>query len=275
MPRRKSKKIKSLWNEYPDYAPINNIDEKPLFDETRISDEHRVLGQIIRENWQLIHPLARDYMLSSAAEWRTLLTETGIIQSNLDTKQKSLTGIQEEFEKKTQRLLLEKNAEIERIKEETAESFKETIEQKDQEITNLKMLVDTVDETSITRSNLETELSEKDRKIAELESVINDLNDKFRQQEVESMNVQSGISKNFQKQISNITNELYEKQEQIDKLREILNKAKEQLIILKGKSESSSESKTQLETRVETLERLLAERDEKLKKVVKTIESLD
>ena len=68
--KRASKKEKSLWNEYPDYTPINNIDEKPLFDETRVGDEHRVLGQIIRENWHLIHPLARDYMLSSASEWR-------------------------------------------------------------------------------------------------------------------------------------------------------------------------------------------------------------
>ena len=206
MPRRQSKKIKSLWNKYPDYNPINNVDEKPLFDETRVNDEHRVLGQIIRENWHLIHPLARDYMLSSAAEWRALLTETGMIQSNLDTKQRNLSGIQEEFDKKNQRLLLEKDAEIERIKE---------------EIANLKMLVDSVDETSITRSNLETELSEKDRKITELESVINGLNDKCRQQEVEAMNVQTGISKNFQQQINNITNELNEKQEQIDKLREI------------------------------------------------------
>lgn len=275
MPRRQSKKIKSLWNKHPDYNPINNVDEKPLFDETRVNDEHRVLGQIIRENWHLIHPLARDYMLSSAAEWRALLTETGMIQSNLDTKQRNLSGIQEEFDKKNQRLLLEKDAEIERIKEEIAESFKETVEQKDQENANLKMLVDSVDETSITRSNLETELSEKDRKITELESVINGLNDKCRQQEVEAMNVQTGISKNFQQQINNITNELNEKQEQIDKLREILNKAKEQLIILKEKSESSSDSKTQLETRVNTLERMLAERDEKLRKVVKTIESLD
>ena len=275
MPRRQSKKIKSLWNKYPDYNPINNVDEKPLFDETRVNDEHRVLGQIIRENWHLIHPLARDYMLSSAAEWRALLTETGMVQSNLDTKQRNLSGIQEEFDKKNQRLLLEKDAEIERIKEEIAESFKETVEQKDQENANLKMLVDSVDETSITRSNLETELSEKDRKITELESVINGLNDKCRQQEVEAMNVQTGISKNFQQQINNINNELNEKQEQIDKLREILNKAKEQLIILKGKSESSSDSKTQLETRVNTLERMLAERDEKLRKVVKTIESLD
>ncbi|TET33128.1 MAG: hypothetical protein E3J70_00120 [Candidatus Heimdallarchaeota archaeon] len=275
MPRRQSKKSKSLWNKYPDYNPINNVDEKPLFDETRVNDEHRVLGQIIRENWPLIHPLARDYILSSAAEWRALLTETGMIQSNLDTKQRNLAGIQEEFDKKNQRLLLEKDAEIERIKEEIAESFKETVEQKDQEIANLKMLVNSVDETSITRSNLETELSEKDRKITELESVINGLNDKCRHQEVEAMNVQTGISKNFQQQINNITNELNEKQEQIDKLREILNKAKEQLIILKGKSESSSDSKTQLETRVDILERMLAERDEKLRKVVKTIESLE
>ncbi|MCG3253583.1 MAG: hypothetical protein KAX09_07020 [Candidatus Heimdallarchaeota archaeon] len=275
MPRRQSKKIKTLWNEYPDYTAINNVAEKPLFDETRVNDEHRVLGQIIRENWHLIHPLARDYMLSSASEWRSLLTETGMIQSNLETKQRSLAGIQEEFDKKNQRILLEKNAEIERIKEEIAESFQKTLEQKDQEIANLKMLVDSVDETSITRSNIETELSDKDRKITELESVINGLNDKCRQQEVESMNVQTGISKNFQQQINNITNELNEKQEQIDKLREILNKAKEQLIILKGKSESSSDSKTQLETKVETLERMLAERDEKLRKVVKTIESLE
>ncbi|MBK5112607.1 MAG: hypothetical protein KGD59_08490 [Candidatus Heimdallarchaeota archaeon] len=275
MPRRQSKKIKSLWNEYPDYTPINNVDEKPLFDETIVGDEHRVLGQIIRENWYLIHPLARDYMLSSASEWRKLLTETGLIQSNLETKQKSLAGFQDDFDKKTQRLLIEKNAEFERIKEETAESFKETIEQKDHEIANLKLLVDSVDETSISRSNLETDLSEKDRKISELESVIGELKDKCRQQEVEAMNIQTGISKNFQQQINNITKELYEKQEQIDKLREILNKAKEQLIILKGRSESSSGSKDELESKVIALERLLEERDEKLRKIVNTIESLE
>jgi chromosome segregation ATPase len=275
VPRRQSKKIKSLWNEYPDYTPINNVDEKPLFDETIVGDEHRVLGQIIRENWYLIHPLARDYMLSSASEWRKLLTETGLIQSNLETKQKSLAGFQDDFDKKTQRLLIEKNAEFERIKEETAESFKETIEQKDHEIANLKLLVDSVDETSISRSNLETDLSEKGRKISELESVIGELKDKCRQQEVEAMNIQTGISKNFQQQINNITKELYEKQEQIDKLREILNKAKEQLIILKGRSESSSDSKDELESKVIALERLLEERDEKLRKVVKTIESLE
>ncbi len=275
MPRRQSRKNKSLWDEYPEYTPINNIDEKPLFDETRVSDEHRILGQIIRENWHLIHPLARDYLLSSAAEWRKLLTETGLIQSNLETKQRSLSGIQEEYEKKMQRMLLEKDAEIERIKEETAESFNELLDRKDQEIANLKLLSNSVDETSITRSNLETEISERDRKIAELEVIINELNDKCKQQEVEAMNVQTGISKNFQQQINDITNELYEKQEQIDRLREILNKAKDQLIVLKEKSESSTESKSELASKVVALERMLAERDEKLRRVVKTIESLD
>ena len=275
MPRRKPKKIRSLWYEYPDYTPINNIEEKPLFDETRVNEEHRVLGQIIRENWDLIHPLARDYMLSSAAEWRNILTELGLIQSNLESKQKTLSGIQEDYDKKTQQLVLEKDAEIERIKEKISESFQDTLEQKDHEISSLKILKDSVDETTISRSNLESELSDKDRKITELESVIADLNAKCRQQEVEAMNVQTGISKNFQNQINDITNELYEKQEQIDRLRQILNKAKEQLIVLKEKSETSTESKSQLQTRVETLERLLAERDEKLKKVVSTIESLD
>ena len=275
MPRRQSKKIKSLWNEYPEYTPINNIEEKPLFDETRVSDEHRVLGQIIRENWHLIHPLSRDYMLSSAAEWRKLLTETGLVQSNLESKQRNLANIQEEYDKKTQRMLLEKDTEIERYKEEIAENFNDLLERKDQEIASLKLLADSVDETSITRSNLETEISERDRKIAELEVVINELNDKCKQQEVEAMNVQTGISKNFQEQINNISNELYEKQEQIDRLREILNKAKDQLIILKEKSTSSTESESELASKVVTLERMLAERDEKLRRVVKTIENLE
>ncbi len=75
--RRQSPKKKdtTLWSEYPDYNPINNIEEKPLYDESLVSDEHRVLGQIIRENWSLIHPLSRDYMLSAAAEWRKFFTE--------------------------------------------------------------------------------------------------------------------------------------------------------------------------------------------------------
>ncbi len=273
--RRQSKKEKNLWSEYPKYTPINNVEEKPLFDETRVSDEHRVLGQIIRENWQLIHPLARDYLLSSATEWRNLLTEIGMAQSNLESKQRNIQSIQYDYDKKTQNILLEKEAKLERIKEEIAESYKEIIEQKDQELTHYKMLAESASESSISKSNLESELLAKDKQIADLEKVIQEIESKRRTQEEEAMSVQTGIAKNFQQQINEITNDLYEKQEQIDRLRDVLTKAKEQLISLKEKNENLGLSDHELKTRIDTLERMLAEKDDKLRKVVKTIKDYD
>ncbi|NHK31596.1 MAG: hypothetical protein FK730_09605 [Asgard group archaeon] len=272
MSRRKSKKEKTLWSEYPDYTPINNTHERPLFDEARVKDEHSVLGQIIRENWDLIHPLARDYILSSAFEWRNLYNELSKKQSSLDMKQENIEAFEEKFETKSQRLLLEKDAEIERIKEEISESYKKVIEQKDQEIAQYKMLADSVktgfDETSITQSNLGNQFQEKDQQITNLEKMIQDLKNQAKSQELEAMNIQTGISKNFQQQISDITAELYEKQEQVDKLRDVLSKAKEQLISLKEKT-------NELSQRNVTLEEMLKERDEKLRKVISTIDSLD
>jgi chromosome segregation ATPase len=269
--RRKSKKEKTLWTEYPDYTSINNIDERPLFDEARVKDEHSVLGQIIRENWDLIHPLARDYILSSAFEWRNLNNELSKKQSSLEIKQENIDSFEEQFETKSQRLILEKDAEIERIKEEISESYKEVIEQKDQEIAQYKMLAETVrtgfDETSA-QSGFESQFQEKDQQITNLEKMIQDLKNQAKSQELEAMNIQTGISKNFQQQISDITAELYEKQEQVDKLRNVLSKAKEQLISLKEKT-------SELSQRNVTLEEMLKERDEKLRKVISTIDSLD
>lgn len=276
--RKRSKKETTLWTEYPDYNPIYNIDEKPLYDETRVSDEHRILGQIVRDNWLLIHPLSRDYMLSSAAEWRKLLSEMGLTKSSLETKEHNLSNIQEDYDKRTQRLLLEKDAEIERLKIEIDEDFQRELAEKEKELEHYKMLAESVsssfNDTSLTKHNLESEISDRDRRIEDLEKVINDLEAKCRNQEIEAMNVQTGISKNFQKQISEMTNELYEKQEQIEKLREILSKAKEQLISLKGRSEQFKNVKDNYEDEILSLKKQLEEKDEKLRRVIRTIEGL-
>ncbi|NHJ86371.1 MAG: hypothetical protein FK734_12985 [Asgard group archaeon] len=276
--RKRSKKETTLWTEYPDYNPIYNIDEKPLYDETRVSDEHRILGQIVRDNWLLIHPLSRDYMLSSAAEWRKFLSEMGLTKSSLETKEHNLSNIQEDYDKRTQRLLLEKDAEIERLKIEIDEDFQRELAEKEKELEHYKMLAESVsssfNDTSLTKHNLESEISDRDRRIEDLEKVINDLEAKCRNQEIEAMNVQTGISKNFQKQISEMTNELYEKQEQIEKLREILSKAKEQLISLKGRSEQFKNVKDNYEDEILSLKKQLEEKDEKLRRVIRTIEGL-
>jgi len=276
--RKRSKKETTLWTEYPDYNPIYNIDEKPLYDETRVSDEHRILGQIVRDDWLLIHPLSRDYMLSSAAEWRKLLSEMGLTKSSLETKEHNLSNIQEDYDKRTQRLLLEKDAEIERLKIEIDEDFQRELAEKEKELEHYKMLAESVsssfNDTSLTKHNLESEISDRDRRIEDLEKVINDLEAKCRNQEIEAMNVQTGISKNFQKQISEMTNELYEKQEQIEKLREILSKAKEQLISLKGRSEQFKNVKDNYEDEILSLKKQLEEKDEKLRRVIRTIEGL-
>jgi chromosome segregation ATPase len=270
--RRQRKKIKTLWTEYPDYTPIHNLDTRPLFDEAIVKDEHSVLGQIIRENWRLIHPLARDYMLSSAFEWRNILEELNKVKSNLDLKQQNLDSHQDIFDQKAQRLLLEKEAEKEQIKEEIEEKYKALLEQKDQEISQYKLLAETVktgiDDTQITQISSDTDSSDKEHRIAELELLVQELKDQVKSQELESMNIQTGISKNFQKQINDITSELYEKQEQVDKLRDVLRKAKEQLVSLKEKTSELTERNVNLEEKVK-------DRDDKLRKVIRTIESLD
>ncbi|MHA1211682.1 MAG: hypothetical protein ACTSSH_04395 [Candidatus Heimdallarchaeota archaeon] len=272
MVRRQSKKTTNLWIKYPDYTPINNIAELPLLDEARIGDEHQVLLEIIRSDWSLVHPLARDYILSCATEWRRQLTEINSLQSNLETKQNSLDNFQVDYDKKTQRLLLEKDAEIERIKEEVAESFRQNIEEKDHAIARHKMLADSVGSSyngsSATQDSIIKDLDERDQKIMEFGKLITDLQDKCKSQEIEAMNVQTGISKNFQLQISEITNELYERQEQIEKLRDVLGKAKRQLIFLKGKNDELKEQNDQLEKQTEA-------REQKLKRVLDTIENLD
>ncbi|MBN1328653.1 MAG: hypothetical protein JXA54_04190 [Candidatus Heimdallarchaeota archaeon] len=271
MVRRHAKKMSNLWTTYPNYTPINNINELPLYDETRITQEHRVLSEIIRKNWFLIHPLSRDYILSSAKEWRQLLDEIALLQSTLEIKQNNLDNYQEDYEVKTQRLLLEKDAEIERQKEEITENYRQIIEEKDQEIAQYKILADSVrtgyNETSKIDSSIQTLLDEKDQKVLELGRFVNELRDKCKSQEIEAMNVQTGISKNFQIQISDITNELYERQEQVDKLRDVLAKAKEQLISMKNNNE-------ELKKRNKELEKSLAEKEEKLQKFIKSIERL-
>ena len=89
------------------------------------------------------------------------------------------------------------------------------------------------------------------------------------------MNVQTGISKNFQQQISEMTTELYNRQEQIEKLRGVLSKAKDQLVNLKEKNGEHTLTRKQLEARIKSLERMVNEKDEKLKQVVKSIESIE
>ena len=269
------KKGKTLWTEYPEYNPINNVEEKPLFDETRVSEEHRVLSQIIRENWLLIHPLAKDYMLSSASEWRSILTDivTHTSEGNID--QSEINILKRDYELKIQNLLIEKEAEIEKIKEQVASTFIETLEIKDQELAQIKMLADsvttTIDTSNISKNNLATEIEEKERKIVELDRVIDELKEQCKSQEIEAMSVQTGISKNFQQQISDLTKELYERQEQIEKLRTVLSKAKDQLVALKDQNSDSSQKHKQLLARIETLERMITERDNKLRQVYKAI----
>lgn len=279
--RRQSPKKKetTLWTEYPDYNPINNVEEKPLYDEARVKDEHRVLGQIIRENWNLVHPLSRDYMLSAASEWRSLISEqdTGSLSSG--NQDESLEAIKNDFETKMQRMLLEKDAEIEKVKMDVAESFKEQLERKDEEFTNYKMMAESVrtsfDDTKLSQSNLESDLLAKDKRIAVLEKLVEDLREQSKSQEIEAMNVQTGISKNFQTQISEMTDELYNRQEQIEKLRGVLSKAKDQLVSLKEKNGELILSNQQLSSRIESLERMVNEREEKLKRVVKSIENIE
>ncbi|HUT81329.1 MAG TPA: hypothetical protein VMZ29_09015 [Candidatus Bathyarchaeia archaeon] len=271
MVRRHAKKTVNLWTEYPNYTPINDTNESPLYDETRISQEHRVLSEIIRKNWFLIHPLSRDYILSSAREWRQLLDDIALLQSTLEIKQNNLDNYQEDHEINTQRLMLEKDAEIARQKEEISENYREIIEQKDQEIAQYKILADSVrtgyGEKPKIDNSIQALPDEKDLKVLELGRYVNDLRDKCKSQEIEAMNVQTGISKNFQGQINDITNELYERQEQVDKLRDVLAKAKEQLINLKDSNE-------ELKNKNKQLEQLLAEKEEKLQKLIKSIERL-
>jgi len=275
----KKKKDTTLWSEYPDYNPINNIEEKPLYDESLVTDEHRVLGQIIRENWSLIHPLSRDYMLSAAAEWRKFFTEKGMSPVDSSDSNEVIDVMKQDFETKMQRILLEKNAEIEKVKMDVAESFKEQLEEKDKEFANYKMMAESVrtnlDDTKVSQTNIQSELSTRDRRIAVLEKLVEDLRDQCKSNEIESMNVQTGISKNFQLQISEMTTELYNRQEQIEKLRGVLSKAKDQLVNLKEKNGENILSRKQLESRIEALERMVTEKDDKLKQVVKSIESLE
>ena len=275
--QQSKKKDKTLWTEYPDYNPINNIDERPLFDETKVSDEHRVLGQIIRENWNLIHPLAKDYMLSAAIEWRKLNTNRDD-ESSVD-KDQLLSTMKDEFEKKAQRIILEKDAEIAKEKEEVAERYRMRLEEKNKEIEQYKMLADSVkssiDEKQISQSNFRSEFDEREKRIAVLEKLVEDLRDQCKSQEIEAMNVQTGISKNFQIQISEMTNELYERQEQIEKLRSVLSKAKNQLVSLKEKNGELILKNQQLEKRIEGLDKEITEKENKLRQVVKTIENID
>ncbi|MHA1738750.1 MAG: hypothetical protein ACTSXA_14255 [Candidatus Heimdallarchaeota archaeon] len=275
--RRQPKKMKgkTLWTEYPDYNPINNIEEKPLFDETRVNEEHRVLGQIIRENWDLVHPLTKDYLLSSASEWRKILTEVVAQTSDDHVDQSEINTLKRDYELKIQNLLIEKEAEIEKIKEQVASTFIETLETKDQELAQYKMLADSVtttyDSSKISKNNLESEIKDKEREIVDLDNVINELKEQCKSQEIEAMNVQTGISKNFQQQISDLTKELYERQEQIEKLRGVLTKAKDQLVAMKEQNSGDGQKNKQLLARIETLERMLIERDEKLRQVYKAI----
>ncbi|MHA1503604.1 MAG: hypothetical protein ACTSPT_00280 [Candidatus Heimdallarchaeota archaeon] len=275
--RRQPKKMKgkTLWTEYPDYNPINNIEEKPLFDETRVNEEHRVLGQIIRENWDLVHPLTKDYLLSSASEWRKILTEVVAQTSDDHVGQSEINILKRDYELKIQNLLIEKEAEIEKIKEQVASTFIETLETKDQELAQYKMLADSVtttyDSSKISKNNLESEIEDKEREIVDLDNVIDELKEQCKSQEIEAMNVQTGISKNFQQQISDLTKELYERQEQIEKLRGVLTKAKDQLVAMKEQNSGDGQKNKQLLARIETLERMLIERDEKLRQVYKAI----
>lgn len=274
---KSSKKEKTLWTEYPDYSSIYNVEEKPLYDESKVNDEHRVLGQIIRENWDLIHPLAKDYLLSSAQEWRKLFNQLHALQET--GSQDALDLLKEEFEKKIERIAFEKEAEIEKVKMEDVENYREIIEQKNKEINHYKMLADSVkttyDDKKITGVNLESEIAAKDKRIMVLEKLVNDLRNQNKSQEIEAMNVQTGISKNFQQQISEMTVELYNRQDQIDKLRAILGKAKDQLIELKDKNGELILRNKQSEAKISSLEIALEEREKKLKQVIKTIENLE
>ena len=105
--------------------------------------------------------------------------------------------------------------------------------------------------------------------------MIQDLMSKYKSQETEATNVQTSISQNFQKQLDSITKELYEKQDQIEKLKNILTKAKEQLVALKEKNNELKIKNSHQESRIETLERMLVEKNEKLLKLAKSLENLE
>ncbi|MHA1630117.1 MAG: hypothetical protein ACTSXO_10535 [Candidatus Heimdallarchaeota archaeon] len=264
MAKFRSKKPKTLWTQLPNYEPINNIIELPLYDESHVSEEHRILSQIIRENWELIHPLARDYILSSAAEWRSLFSEYTLLENNLKLVQQSLDSIKEEYDKKLQAMLVEKEAAFEKAKEQIAESFRETIEKKDQELMQYKMLTESMSTSEGT-----------EKRITELENLVQELRDRCKSQEIEAMNIQKGISQNFERQISAISEELFEKNEQIEKLRNVLSKAKEQLILLKQQNDELKSKYSELLSNNRSLEKMIKEREEKLRKIVKSIERLE
>ncbi|MBD3191593.1 MAG: hypothetical protein GF308_13175 [Candidatus Heimdallarchaeota archaeon] len=266
---------KTLWTEYPDYEPINNIEEKPLYDESRVNDQHKVLGEIIRQNWDLIHPLAKDYLLSSAIEWRRLLMNEEKIVNELENKKKLVEEVKADYELKIQRLQLEKDAELEKVKEEITEHFREKLEAKDQEIKHYKMLAESMqssfDSTQQEKDSLSEEIEKRREMTAEQTTTINELRELLRKKEEESKVVQEEISTNFQKQISKMSIALQEKSEQIKALREVLEKAKNQLIKFKEQNKELQAQNKEFRQEIDILKKRLLDRETKIKRVVDTL----
>ena len=261
--------------EYPDYQPINNITEKPLYDEAQVNDQHQVLGEIIRQNWELIHPLARDYMLSAAIEWRRLILGLEKFQAELVEEKKDIEKMKADYELRIQRLVIEKDAQIAKLKEDVSENFREMLEKKEQELQHYKMLTESVqssfDETKQTKETLSSEVDDLEQKIKDQEAQIVALEEQLKNNEKQAEEVQAEISANFQKQTSELSTQLSTTQEQNENLRDVLGRAKTQLVGLKEQNEQLVFRNKQFEARIETLERMIIERDQKIKQVVQTL----
>ncbi|MEA2070082.1 MAG: hypothetical protein U9O98_02215, partial [Asgard group archaeon] len=259
--RSSDKESNTLWDKYPDYEPIHNLNDKPLFDETLVTEQHAVLGQIIRENWDRVHPLAKDYMLSCASEWRRLLVSSVQLKNSSQEKEGTLQEKSDQFEKEKEKLLIEKEAEIERIKQELTSKYQKLLDEKDEELEQYKMLSDSVksslDDTQHSKSNLETIIDEKDNQIKELEKRIMAYQDRINELEDESKRVQESISKNFQEQISNLSNNFHEKREENEKMKDVLRRAKDQLITLKDQNQLLVKENKKLENRIDVLEQMV------------------
>lgn len=266
---------KTLWTEYPDYEPINNIEEKPLYDESRVNDQHKVLGEIIRQNWDLIHPLAKDYLLSSAIEWRRLLMNEEKILNELENQKKLIEEVKADYEMKIQGLQLEKDAELEKVKEEITEHFREKLESKDHEIKHYKMLAESVessfDSSQLEKNSLSKEVEKTKALTAEQATTIKELRERLRKKEEEAQVVQAEISENFQKQISEMSIALQEKTEQIKILREVLEKAKNKLIKFKEQNRELQVKNKEFQQEINTLKKMLLDRETKIKQVVDTL----
>lgn len=179
-------------NKTPSQAP-------PEYDASTKNATHMILDELIRTNWEILHPLEQDFIFSWFIETQTAEEESQKLQMKLDELSKEMATTQQTSEAKIEQL----NQDLKDINSELLNS-KNALIQKNQLTEDLQAAIryQTVGAEEL-KENLE-------QRIEELNEAM------FKQQEEYEVNA-TGLGEKFKMSVENLDEEKFQLSETIEK----------------------------------------------------------